>query len=124
MLTSQKEKVKVLTIQNEKPKVLTIPQSLSQEQRFQQERMRDVMLLLENLAVQEEATIKLIIDCLYDVAIINIINKKISQRSANKLIKWIARMSKPIARRFAWAWIKKNLPIKVTNWLAGKVSFK
>lgn len=114
----------MLTYQKEKVKVLAIPESNSKEERFQQERMRDVMLLLENLAVQEEATIKLIIDCLYDVGSINIINKKIPQSSTNKLMKWIAMVSKPIFRVIAWRWVKKNLPIKVTNWLSGKISFK
>ena len=116
MLTYQKEKKKV--------EVLAIPESTSQEELFQQQRMRDVMLLLENLAVQEEATIKLIIDCLYDVGSINLINKKIPQSYANKLVKWIAFMSKPIFRIVAWRWVKKNLSIKVTNWLARKISFK
>ena len=114
----------MLTYPKKKVEVLTIPESISEEELFQQQRMRDVMLLLENLAVQEEATIKLIIDCLYDVGSINIINKKIPQPSANKLVKWIAVMSKPIFRVFAWRWVKKNLAIKVTNWLARKISFK
>lgn len=114
----------MLTHQKKKVKVLAIPEPNSQEELFQQKRIRDAMLLLENLTLQEEATIKLIIDCLYDVGSINIINKKIQQRSANKLIKWIASMSKPIFRIFAWRWVKKNLPIKATNWLARKVSFK
>jgi hypothetical protein len=114
----------MLTYQKEKEQVLAIPESISPEERFQQQRMRDVMLLLENLAAQEEATIKLIIDCLYDVGSINIINKKIPHPSANKIVKWIAVTSKPIFRIIAWRWVRKNLSLKVTNWLARKVSFK
>jgi hypothetical protein len=114
----------MLTYQKEKEKVLAIPESTSEEELFQQQRMRDAMILLENLAAEEEATIKLIIDCLYDVGSINLINKKIPQPYANQLVKWIARMSKPIFRIVAWRWVKRNLPLKVTNWLRGKISFK
>lgn len=114
----------MLTYQKEERKVLAVTETISKEERFQQERMRDVLLLVENLAAQEEATIKLIIDCLYDVGSINIINKKVPQPSANKLLKWIALFSKPLFKIIAWRWVKKNVPLKVTNWLARKVSFK
>lgn len=114
----------MLTHQKDQVQVLTISEPNAEEKRFQEERMRDVLVLLQNLTVQEEATIKLIIDCLYDVGSINIINKKISPNSANKLVKWIALRSKPMVRIIAWHWVKKKLPLKVTNWLSGKISFK
>ena len=72
------------------------------EQNFQQERMRDVYLLLQNMTFNEEATIKLIIDCLYDVGIINIINKKVTNRPLNRLAKLMANTPKPIIKTLAW----------------------
>jgi hypothetical protein len=114
MLSRQKETVKIVALQELTP----------EEKRFQQERLRDVYLLLENLALQEEVTIKLIIDCLYDIGIINIINKKIPNRLMNKLAKFIARTPKPLVKIIAWQWVKKNLPSKVTNWLHNKVKFR
>ena len=94
------------------------------EQNLQQEKMRDVYLLLQSLTFKEEATIKLIIDCLYDVGIINIINKKITNRPLNKLAKLIAKTPKPIMKIIAWRWVKKNLPRLVTRFLYNKVKFK
>ena len=114
----------MLTYSQKKDKVLAIAEPISPEKRFQQERMRDALILLENLAIQEEATIKLILDCLYDVGSINLINKKIAYPPANKLIKGIATMSKPVFRIIAWRWFKKNCPRIITNWLLRKISFK
>jgi hypothetical protein len=97
---------------------------ISAEEKTKQERMRDVILLLEQLVEREEITFKLIIDCLYDVGTINLVNKKFRKRPLNRLMKGITRMSKPVLRIVALRWLKKNLPGLVTNWLEGKVSFK
>jgi hypothetical protein len=97
---------------------------ISAEERTKQERMRDVILLLEQLVEREEITFKLIIDCLYDVGTINLVNKKFRNRPLNRFMKGITRMSKPVLRIIALRWIKKNLPGLVTNWLEEKVSFK
>ena len=94
------------------------------EQNLQQERMRDVYLLLQNMTFNEEATIKLIIECLYDVGSINIINKKITNRPLNRFAKFIAKTPKPIVKIIAWRWVKKNLPRLVTRFLYNKVKFK
>jgi hypothetical protein len=107
----------------DKDKSITIPK-ISEEERKKQERMRDVLLLLQQLVEREEITIKLIIDCLYDVGSTNIVNQKFVNQPVNRLMKAIATMSKPALRIFALRWVKKNLPILVTNWLETKVSFK
>jgi hypothetical protein len=99
-------------------------QKISPEELRKQERMRDVLLLLEQLVEREEVTLKLIIDCLYDVGSINLVNKKFQNLPLNKIMKAIATISKPVLRIVALRWVKKNLPILVTNWLEGKVSFK
>jgi hypothetical protein len=114
----------MLSRQKETVKIVALPELTSEEKRFQEERLRDVYLLLENLALNEEATIKLIIDCLYDIGIINLINKKIPNRSMNKLAKFLSGTPKPIVKIIAWQWVKKNLPNKVTNWLSNKIKFK
>ncbi|MBL1208915.1 MAG: hypothetical protein FWJ34_04055 [Geminocystis sp. GBBB08] len=114
----------MLSRQKESLKIVTLPELTPEEKAFQQERLRDIYLLLENLTLQEEATIKLIIDGLYDIGIINLINKKITNRSMNKLAKFLSRTPKPLVKIIAWQWVKKNLPSKVTNWLNNKVKFK
>ena len=99
-------------------------QNLTDEERKKEERLRDVLLLLGQLVEREEITLKLIIDSLYDIGSINIVNKKFPNRLMNRLLKGIARCSKPVFRIVALRWVKKNLPKLVTNWLNSKVSFK
>lgn len=96
---------------------------VSQEKQMQKQRMDDVQLLLNNLFEREEATVKLILDCLYDVGSVNLINKKFQVRPLNKLMKSIARFSKPAFRVVAFYWFKKNCPQLITNWLQSKVRF-
>lgn len=97
---------------------------ISAEELKKQERMRDVVLLLEQLVEREEITLKLVIDCLYDVGSVNLVNKKFRNRHLNRLLKAIAKLPKPLFKIVALRWVKKNVPILVANWLEGKVSFK
>ena len=97
---------------------------MTPEELRKQERMRDVFLLLQQLVEREEITLKLIVDCLYDVGTVNIINKKYQNKSMNRFLKAIVRLPKPILRAVALRWLKKNLPMLLTDWLEGKVSFK
>ncbi len=92
-----------------------------EELRREEERMRDVQVLLQNLTLQEETTIKLIIDCLYDVGSVNILNTKVAWKPANRVVKLVARTSKPVFRAIAWRWFKGNCPELITTWLASKV---
>jgi len=94
------------------------------ETRRETERMQDIMLLLQHLNAQEETTIKMILDCLYDVASVNLINQKFQNRRLNRFLKAIAWMPKPAFRIFAMRWFKKNSPRLITRWLYNKVSFK
>ena len=99
-------------------------EKVNPEELKKQERMRDVFLLLQQLVEREEITLKLIVDCLYDVGTVNIINKKYQNKPMNRFLKAIANTSKPILRAVALRWLKKKLPILLTDWLEGKVSFK
>ena len=110
--------------------MLTYPQKslkiskVSSEELKKQEKMRDIALLLAQLVEREEVTLKLIIDCLYDVGLINFTNKKFRRRPVNLFMKSIAKFPKPILRRIALRWLKKNLPNLLTEWLETKVSFR
>ena len=104
-------------------KSLKVPEVTAEELK-KQERMRDVFLLLQQLVEREEVTLKLIIDCLYDVGSINLANQKLQNRHLNKIMKTIARYLKPVARIIALRWLKKNLPTLLTAWLEAKVSFE
>jgi hypothetical protein len=93
-------------------------------QQFEEQRMRDVRLLLLNLSENEEATIKLVLDCLYDIGAVNFINQKFRSRPFNRVMKSIAGMSKPIFRIYAWHWFRKNCPQLIANWLYTQVAFE
>ncbi|MBD2344994.1 hypothetical protein [Anabaena subtropica] len=102
---------------------LTTSEQLAQKN-LEEQRMRDVRLLLQNLFESEAPTIKLILDCLYDVGSVNIINQKFRYRPLNRVIKSIARMSKPVFRIFAWRWFKNNCSQLAANWLYSQVAFE
>nr|WP_243147172.1 hypothetical protein [Scytonema sp. UIC 10036] len=85
--------------------------------------MHDVLLLLNHLAKNEEATVKLILDALYDVVSVNLINKKLRNRSLNSVAKSVARMSKPVFKIFALRWFQKNCPQLIAEWLYLQATF-
>jgi hypothetical protein len=101
---------------------VTSPETLA-EKIIEAERMRDVLLLLQNLINSEEATVKLILNCLYDVGSVNLINQKLRLKPLNRVMKLIARMSKPVFRTLALNWFKKNCPQLITSWLHTQVTF-
>lgn len=85
--------------------------------------MQEVLVLLQHLAENEETTIKLMIECLYDVGAVNFINRKVQNTSFNQLTKKLAVMSKPVAKCYGYYWFKKNCPELIVNWLQRKVAF-
>lgn len=90
----------------------------------EEQKMHDVLLLLENLSCREEASIKLIIDCLYDIGYVNLINQKFRSRTLNGSLKLIARASKPAFKVIAWKWYKSNCPKLIADWLRTQVAFE
>jgi len=93
------------------------------KQRREEERMRDALLLLQQLVEREETTVKAVLDCLYDVGSVNLIDSKVSAKSLNHVMKAIARTSKPAFRIVAFQWFKNKCPQLIANWLHSKVSF-
>jgi hypothetical protein len=96
---------------------------ISAEELKKQERMRDVNLLLQQIVEREEVALKLIIDSLIDVGSINYANNKLHNPPLNKIMKILVGYVKPVARRAALFWLKRNLPNLLTAWLESKVSF-
>ena len=95
----------------------------SEESRIEAERIQDILILLKSLTAREEATIKLIIDCLYDIGYVNLIDQKVRMRPLNSIAKLIAKTSKPVVKIVAWRWFIKNCPQLIANWLYRKVKF-
>ncbi len=104
-------------------KAITNLSATSERSQIEAERIQEVLILLTSLIAREEATIKLIIDCLYDIGYVNLINKKVRFRPLNSITKFIAKTSKPLAKIFAWRWFMKNCPQLIAKWLYGKVKF-
>ncbi|ACB50145.1 hypothetical protein cce_0794 [Crocosphaera subtropica ATCC 51142] len=110
-------------IQKKSPTVVKYFPKLSEAQKLEIEQRKNVILLVENLMEREEATFKMIIDCLYEVGSVNLINQKVAMRPLNRVMRLIARLSKPSFRAVAFYWVKRNTPELITDWLLSKVRF-
>lgn len=95
----------------------------SAEKSMEEQRMRDILLLLEHLAQRETITVNLILDRLYDIGSVNLINKKFRSRSLKKMMKLITKTSKPVFKVIALRWFQKNGPKLIADLLHEKVSF-
>ncbi|MGF1457705.1 MAG: hypothetical protein ACFBSG_01625 [Leptolyngbyaceae cyanobacterium] len=95
----------------------------SEEVQKELQLMQDTHLLLRNMAEREKATLKTILDGLYEVGSARLINKEVSISALRGPLKKIAHFSKPVFRLFAWRWVKRNCPELVTNWLYTQARF-
>jgi hypothetical protein len=111
---------KIISVPSQPVTNLTTTSARSQ---LEADRVREILILLTGLMAREEATIKLIIDCLYDIGHVNLINKKVRFRPFNAIAKFIGKRSKPVAKIFAWRWFIKNCPQLIAKWLYVKVQF-
>ena len=93
------------------------------ERQIEDDRMRDVELLLESLFLREEVTLRLVLDCLYDVGSMNLVNRRVQARPLNRIMKAIARLSKPAFRPFMLRWSRKNCPHLIAEYLHSQVRF-
>lgn len=100
------------------------PPIVMRERQAELDRMQDVLLLLENLFSREETTLRVIVDCLYDIGSTNLINQRVRNRPLNRLMKWIARLTKPGFKVFAVRWSRKNAPKLIADWLHSQVQFR
>jgi hypothetical protein len=91
---------------------------------MEQARMADVKLLLESAFEREDVTVRLILNCLYDIGVVNLINQRVANRPLNRLAQCSAKFSKPVVKIFAMRWFKRNCPQLITSWLYTKVKFE
>jgi len=111
----------MLVKNNQDRKTSIIVQPLTQEKQRDEENFRDILLLLQNLLEREEKTVLMIIDSLYEIGSVHLINKKIASKPLNDLLKAIRRWPKPVFKIIALRWVKKNSPLAITKWLYAKV---
>ena len=91
---------------------------------FEQERMDDVQLLLDNLFRREEATVLMVLDCLYEVGTHHFVSQKVRARMGRKALQSAARPIKPVFKAIALRWFKCNAPQLLADWLYDQVRFE
>ncbi|MBD1910637.1 MULTISPECIES: hypothetical protein [unclassified Leptolyngbya] len=96
----------------------------TQQLQLESERMQEVVLLVDNMLRQEETTLGLIVDCMYDIGSVRLIDKKLNPPFLRGATVRVARVSKPLFRMLALRWIKKNCPELLAKWLYSKVLFQ
>ena len=96
----------------------------SEKIQTEQARMANVMLLLEAMFDREDVTMRLILNYLYDIGSVNLINQRVANRPLNRLARCSARFSKPVVKIIVMRWFKRNCPKLITNWLYNKVKFE
>lgn len=93
----------------------------AKEQQAEAERMKEVTLLLANLFEREQATLKAVIGCLYDVGTVNLVNQRIRFRPLRPVARPLLRVSKPLLTTLSYRWVVQQCPQLITRWLQGKV---
>jgi hypothetical protein len=91
---------------------------------LEEERMKNILLLLEHLFEREDTTVKLVLEYLYEVGSIRIIDKNIHIGFLNRSLKSVARMSKPVFKIAGLYWFQRNCPKLITDWLYSLVMFE
>ncbi len=99
------------------PTTKLAPRQVAKDAQMSAERMQDVVLLLERLAAHDETTVRLIMDCLYDVGSVHFVNRKMPNPLLNRLMRGTTQLSKPVFRLFAVKWFQKNCPQMIADWL-------
>ncbi|MGK7943936.1 MAG: hypothetical protein AB4058_05655 [Microcystaceae cyanobacterium] len=95
-----------------------------EEQRREQEKLHDTLLLLDHLFKREETTAKMILGNLYDIATVNLINNKVPLKMASPLLKLFATTAKPLASVVAVRAFQALCPKLIADYLYSLVEFK
>lgn len=102
-----------------------VPIKTTEEKNREESRLHEITILLDQLFQREEATAKKIIECLYDIATVNLINTNIHFFPLNSLLKYISKFPKPLAKNLGLKlYIQPKCPTLITNWLYSLVEFK
>ncbi len=90
---------------------------------LEQERMQDVILVLTHLFEREEATVKIVLSCLYDVGAANFRSKKVRSRALKKVLSIASKMLKRPLTFAGLLWFKSQVPQLLGDWLQSQVAF-
>ncbi len=98
--------------------------TISLKKHREDERVRDILLAVEQLFYREENAVAFVLGCLYDIGSINLIEKKIPIALFKPLLRSVARHSRPAFRFIAIRWFHQNCPKLITDWLHSLVVFE
>lgn len=87
-------------------------------------RRRDMLLLLENMARREDATIRLILECMYDIGVSHAVQERVRSRRLHGTLRYLTQMSRPLFRMAATRWFHRNCPTLIADWLYGQATFQ
>ena len=90
---------------------------------LEQERMQDVILVLTHLFEREEATVKIVLSCLYDVGAENLKSKKVRSRALKKVLSILSKILKRPLTFAGLLWFKSQVPQLLADWLQSQVAF-
>ncbi len=94
------------------------------EYQLEQQRLEEILLLLDQLFKREEVAAKSIVGCLYDIAMINIINKYCPIWGINNTLKFLSRFPRPVAKSLGVKlYLQPKCPKLITDWLYTLVEF-
>ena len=95
-----------------------------QEKELEEQKLREILILLSQLFQREEATARAIVGCLYDIATLNLINKYSSLWGINQTLKYLARFPRPIAKCLGVKlYVQPKCPQLITDWFYTLVEF-
>ena len=95
------------------------------EEQKEQEKLREMLILLQQLFQREEATAKRVIECLYDIGTVNWINKNVPFRLLNPTLKSVIRFPRPVVKILALKlYMQPKCPKLIAEWLYSLVEFK
>lgn len=94
------------------------------EYELEEQKLKEILLLLDQLFRREEVTAKSIVGCLYDIATINIINKYCPLWGINSTLKYLTRFPRPLAKSLGVKlYLQPKCPKLITDWLYTLVEF-
>lgn len=83
----------------------------------EQRKVQEIQLVLEQLVQREATTVRFIMERLYDVGLINVMNKKVKGHPLGHLVKPLSRASRGSFRYVGTRWFQAQGPKLITDWL-------
>lgn len=80
-------------------------------------KVQEIQLILEQLVQREAATVRFIMERLYDVGLINVMNKKVKDHPLGRVVKPLGRASRGSFRSLGTRWFQAQGPKLITDWL-------